>query len=334
MSESAFQEYLKENKVDENTIEVYLASISEYEKFLQKENLTLETVNPNRLVEYTEYLVSKDKELVLTFLRALINYANFTKKFDFIVKAIDIAESFNAMENLYERVAEKHGEKTRDEIFKDLIVPPLGIHPEKKPEFTKIILKRMEEKLGEEKTIDLLSPCLHGRPPDDIEGDKKKLKELGIDDFLKWKHDLSVQRLEKHRDDGTLEFAQYVDDEVVEFIRKDQSILGGIREGNIIYQNKIPYQIKKFLEAQDDNEKRFHICYCPWIRGAIKDGTEDEVSKHFCHCSAGWFKLYWDKIFDKPVKAEPMKTALYGDHICKIAIHVPEDEMKKYVKEN
>ncbi|NHJ06284.1 MAG: hypothetical protein EAX90_15770 [Candidatus Heimdallarchaeota archaeon] len=334
MSESAFQEYLKENKVDENTIEVYLTSISEYEKFLQKENLTLETVNPNRLVEYTEYLVSKDKELVLTFLRALINYANFTKKFDFIVKTIDIAESFNAMENLYERVAEKHGEKTRDEIFKDMTVPPLGIHPEKKPEFTKIIMKRMEEKLGEEKTIDLLSPCLHGRPPDDIEGDKKKLKELGIDGFLKWKHDLAIKRLEKHRDDGTLEFAQYVDDEVVEFIRKDQSILGGIREGNIIYQNKIPYQIKKFLEAQDDNEKRFHICYCPWIRGAIKDGTEDEVSKHFCHCSAGWFKLYWDKIFDKPVKADPIKSALYGDHICKIAIHVPEDEMKKYIKEN
>ena len=332
MSVDAFQDYLKENKFDDDTISNFIGKVRDYQKYLEKEKLTLETVNPEKLVEYTEFLVEEDKTMVLDFLGAMIRYANFTKKFDFIVKAIDIAESFNAMDNLYERVAEWHGEKTRDEIFDGLVIPPLGVHPEKKPEFTKEILKRIEEKLGEEKTIDLLAPCLHGRPPDDIEGDKKKLAELGIDEFLEWKHNLAIQRLEKHRDEGTLEFAQYVDDEVVEFIRKDQSILGGIREGNIIYQNKIPYQIKKFLEAQDDNEKRFHICYCPWIRGAIKNGTEKEVSKHFCHCSAGWFKLYWDKIFDKPVKAEPIKSALYGDHICKIAIHVPEEEMKKYVK--
>lgn len=325
MNESDFKEFLENDKIDESKIKIYLSRIRDYEKFLNKENLTLETVKPKKLVEYTEYLVSVDKESVLDFLSALMSYANYSKKYDFITEALDIAESYMAMETLFSRIAEFHGESIRNEIFKGLIIPPLGVHPEKKPDFTKIILKRVEEKLGEEDTIKLLSPCLHGRPPDDIEGDKKALRELGIDDFLVKKHQELIQRLEKHRDKGTLEFAQYVDDEVIEFVRNNQMLAGGVREGNIIYLCKQPYQTKKFLNAKDDRMKRFYLCYCPWIRGALKNGTEHELSKNFCHCSAGWYKLYWDQIFEQSIKVEPIKTALDGALECKFAVYLPEN---------
>jgi len=325
MKEIEFQEFLKDNKIDESKIEIFLSRIRDYEKFLNKENLTLETVKPKKLIEYTEYLVSVEKESALDFLRALMSYANFSKKYDFITEAIDIAESYMAMDTLFSRIAEFHGESIRNEIFKGLIIPPLGVHPEKKPDFTKIILKRVEEKLGEEETIKLLSPCLHGRPPGDIEGDKKALRELGIDGFLAKKHQELIRRLEEHRDKGTLEFAQYVDDEVIEFVRNNQMLAEGVREGNIIYLCKHPYQIKKFLNAIDDRMKRFYLCYCPWIRGALKNGTEHELSKHFCHCSAGWYKLYWDQIFEQSIKVEPIKTALDGALECKFAVYLPEN---------
>jgi len=322
MNEINFQKYLEDNDIDPDTIKIFLLRLREYESYLKKENLNLESVNPKKLVQYTEYLVSANNDSVLDFLRAILNYANYSKKHEFITETIDIVESYNAMDTLFSRIAEIHGEQIRDEIFRDLDIPPLGFHPEKKPNFTKNIMKRVEDNLGKENTIALISPCLHGRPPDDIDGDKKLLAELGIDRFLLKKHQDLIKRLEKHRDENTLEFAQIVDDEVIEFVKNNPTLVG-VRKENIIYINKIPYQTKKFLTVKDEKMKKFYLCYCPWIRGALKEGTENELLKEFCHCSAGWYKLYWDQIFEQSILVEPIKTALSGDLECKFALHLP-----------
>ncbi len=322
MNERNFQIFLEEKEIDTNVIKNFLSKLRHYENYLKKENLNLDSVNPKKLVEYTEYLVSINKDFVLDFLKAILKYANYSKKYDFITEIIDIVESYNAMDTLFSRVAEIHGEQMRNVIFRDLDIPPLGVHPEKKPNFTNNIKKRLEDNLGKENTIELLSPCLHGRPPDDIEGDKKILAELGIDGFLLKKHQDLIKRLEMHREEGTLEFAQIVDEEVIEFVRNNQ-ILVGIRKGNIIYTSKVPYQTKKFLTAKDEKMRIFYLCYCPWIRGALKEGTDNEILKDFCHCSAGWYKLYWDQIFEQSIIVEPVKTGLNGDLECTFAIHIP-----------
>jgi hypothetical protein len=324
MNEKKYQEFLKEKEVNENTKHLFLTQLKDYETYLLREKTDLDSVNPKKLIDYTEYLIANDKKNVLDFLRAILSYADFSKKYDFISESIDIFESYNAMDNLYARIAEIHGKKIRDEIFSGLPIPPLGAHPEKKPGFTKQILERMEKKLGEKKTIELLSPCLHGRPPDDIEGDKKLLAELGIDIFLKKKHQDLVKRLEKHAVDGTLEFAQKVDKDVINFIKNNQMFGSGVRKGEILYISKIPYQTKRFLTANDEKLKKFYLCYCPWVRGALKDGTDDELSNSFCHCSAGWYKLYWDQIFEKSIDVKPIKSALKGDLECSFTIKIPE----------
>jgi len=324
MDEKNFRIFLEENEIDTNVIKSFLLKLRDYVNYLKKENLTLDSVNPKKLVEYTEHLVSTNKNSVLEFLKAILSYANFSKKYDFITETIDIVESYNAMDTLFSRIAEVHGEQTRDEIFRNLTIPPLGVYPEKKPNFTKNIMKRLEDNLGKENTIKLLSPCLHGRPPDDIEGDKKTIEELGIDGFLLKKHQDLIKRLEKHRDEGTLEFAQLVDDEVIEFVRNNQMLVG-VRKENIIYTSKVPYQTKKFLAAKDEKMKKFYLCYCPWIRGALKEEADNELLKDFCHCSAGWYKLYWDQIFEQSIIVEPIKTGLNGDLECRFAIHLPEN---------
>ncbi|NHK31149.1 MAG: hypothetical protein FK730_07340 [Asgard group archaeon] len=333
MSLEEFKKKLKQNNVQDKQIEAFILEIDKYQKYLEKENLTLETVDPKKLVEYTEYLVSIECETVLNFLIALWNYANFTKKREFITEVIDLLESYNAMDNLYTRIAEIHGEKIRDEIFNGLTIPPIGVHPEKKPEFTKIIMKRTEEKLGEEKIIELLKPCLHGRPPDDIEHDRKLYQEKGIDALLEFKHQQYLESMEKHRDEGTYAFAQPIDDEVLEFVKSIPIISAGKREGNIIYVAKTPYQAKKYLNTDDENLKRFYCCYCPWVRGALKDGTDNEITKNFCQCSGGWFKLYWDQIFEQPIVVEPVATPLTGALECKFAIYLPDDVIIKEKKE-
>jgi len=329
MNERNFQLFLEEKEIDKGTINKFLSKLEDYEIYLKEEDLNLDSVNPKKLVEYTEYLVSTNKDSVLDFLRAILSYANFAKKYDFITETIDIVESYNAMDNLFTRIAEIHGEQMRDNIFRDLNIPPLGVHPEKKPNFTKIIMKRMEDKLGKETTRDLLSPCLHGRPPDDIEADKELLADLGIDDFLLEKHQDLIKRLEKHRDEGTLEFAQIVDDEVITFVRNEQRMGVGVRKGNLLYISKLPYQVKRFLATEDENMKRFYLCYCPWIRGVLKEGTDSESLKDFCHCSAGWYKLYWDQIFEQSITVKPLKTGLYGDLECTFVVHIPKKILSK-----
>ena len=74
--------------------------------------------------------------------------------------------------------------------------------------------------------------------------------------------------------------------------------------------------------------KGFYSCYCPWVRGAIKSGTEKELFSQFCHCSAGYTKKYWDVIFDQPTKVEPIETPLTGGLLCKFAVHIPKEFQK------
>ena len=329
MKEKEFIEYLSKNNVSHEQTTIYVSRLSEFNSFLKDDNSDIDKIPNGKITKFTEYLIENgNKDLVLDFLRALINYANYLKLYDYVIEIIDISESYNAMDNLYQRIAEQYGEKLKDEIFEDIEIPPLGVDPEKKPEFTKVIMKRLEEKIGEEKTIELLKPCLHDRPGS-IEKDREDfLKINDIDKFLEVKKQELIERLQKHQKEGTLEFAQYIDEEVIDFIKNTSTISPGIRKGDKIITAKMPYQTKKHLQAKDKKMKGFFSCYCPWIRGAIKNGTVKELFSHFCYCSAGYTKKYWDVIFDQPTSVEPVETPLTGGLLCTFAVQIPKEFQK------
>ena len=71
--------------------------------------------------------------------------------------------------------------------------------------------------------------------------------------------------------------------------------------------------------------KRYYSCYCAWVRGAIRKGEEKDISANFCNCSAGFFKQYWDIVFDQSVKVEPLETPLTDNLECKFAVHIPKE---------
>jgi len=321
--------YLSENNISQEQASVYLSRLKEFHNFLKKDDKNLDMIPEGEIRNFSEFLVKSGKEdLVLDLLRALINYANFSKKYDYTIEIIDISESYNAMDNLYQKIGEQYGNVLQDEIFENIAIPPLGTDPEKKPEFTKIIMKRLEEKIGKVETIELLKPCLHGRPGS-LDKDREDFLEINdIDEFLKIKKQELIERLQKHQKEGTLEFAQYIDEEVINFIKNTPSISPGIREGDKIITTKMPYQTKKHLQAEDKKMKGFYSCYCPWVRGAVKNGTQKELSSHFCHCSAGYTKKYWDVIFDQPTNVVPVETPLTGGLICTFAVQIPKEFQK------
>jgi hypothetical protein len=330
-----FKQFLLEQKVQETEIPGFLEAITGFIQFLESKNESIMDFTYGKLIDYTDRLVEKDRKgartLIIGF--GLWRYFPFIKKPEYMEELLDIAESSSALDTLFKRVGEWHGETIRDDVFRGIEIPPLGAHPEKKPQVTKEVLKRLEEILGEEKTIDLLRPCLHGGLPADA--DKKvfhKLKDL--DAFLKRNRQKFIKEVEQHRENGTAMFAQVVDDEVVDYVKTIPTMGAGVRENNQIIVTKIPYQIKRFLQAETDPLKRYYWCYCPWVRSAMKDGTETEISRNFCYCSGGFFKLYWDEIFSQSVTVEPVETALWGDSVCKFAIEIPTEIMDKYVKKS
>jgi len=322
----SFIQYLEEKDVQETQKELFIELIEEYNNFLEKKGLTLNSIPRGQILEYTEKLVSINQDKVLNFIRAMFNYANFAKHYDYVIELIDIVEGYNAMDNLYSRIEEKHGEEIRNKIFEDIEIPPLGVDPDKKPKTTAVVMERMEEVLGEEKTIELLAPCLHGRPIEPIKKDREDFLRIGdIDKFLEIKKQEFIERLKKHSEEGTLEYAQYVTEDVIEYVKNSITITPGMREGDKIIVTKIPYQMNSFLNTEDERMKRYFSCYCAWVRGAIKEGKEKEISPNFCNCSAGFFKQYWDIIFDQPVKVEPIETPLTGALECKFAVHIPDE---------
>ncbi len=117
-------------------------------------------------------------------------------------------------------------------------------------------------------------------------------------------------------------------DAVITFMHKDRSYAGlsyyeyPIREGNIIYVTKIPFNPKRYKQSTDEEEKKHHYCHCGLVKGALKS-PEVNVSTTFCYCGAGWYKTLWEGIIDKPVEVEVMNTVLQGANNCKFAIHLP-----------
>ncbi|MDO8056599.1 MAG: hypothetical protein Q6361_07035 [Candidatus Hermodarchaeota archaeon] len=327
LNEAAFRKYLAKNMIGEPEAKSYVKHLKELQGYLKPGDI--DTMAKGTILQYTKHLVAKEKNTVLDVLRALIHYGTFTEKHDYIAEILDVAEAYYAMDTLYQRVEEHCGITVRDAVFKDITIPPLGVDPEPKAEVTKLVMRRLEDSIGEDATIALLAPCLHGREVEPALQDHEDLLRLkDIDAFLALKREEMLERIRHHQQEGTLEFAQYVDADVVAYIEQTPTVSPGIREGTRIINTKIPYQLKQMLTADTDQMKRYHICYCPWVRGAIKNGTEHEISANFCHCSAGFTMKYWEIVFDQPVTVQPIETALTGALHCKFAVDIPKEYQK------
>ncbi|MFX0170216.1 MAG: hypothetical protein ACFE89_12820, partial [Candidatus Hodarchaeota archaeon] len=112
MKEAAFREYLATQGVAETDTEAFIRHLNALQKFVETRDLN--AIPKGTILEYTEHLVSTGSDTVLGVLRALLHYGSFSKNFDYIVEVINIAEAYNAMDNLYQRVGEQFGDAVRD----------------------------------------------------------------------------------------------------------------------------------------------------------------------------------------------------------------------------
>lgn len=328
MNIEGFRQFGKERGLSDEIIEEAVDSIKDFNEFLSESKGDIDTANEENVQRYAQHLINTRKNKRETFF-ALIRYSNFSKNDEMLIALWELLDGSDVLNNLSKELNEVITPEKGKKILMGIDFPPLGTTPDKKPIITKKVIEQLVENLDEKTCHKILVSNLHGIPKENYKRQREKfLKAKNVDEYLKDRHENFIKTLEKNRDEKTLFFTQEVDDEVIEHVKNNPQIEGGLRKGNIIYTEKIPYMTKKFLNETDENMKKYYYCHCSWVREALKTGDVKVPSK-FCDCSAGYYKNQWDVILDQPVEVDTVETIIDGHSRCLFAIHLPDEVVKK-----
>jgi hypothetical protein len=320
MDKDGFRELLSKRKLSEEMIEASITIAERFEKYL-----LFAGGKPDATItwKFCKILIQEGQNTNENLL-ALARYGLFIKNNDIYVAILELLDGAEAQPNLYKKVSEIFGETVRDEVFAGIGVSILGVPPPEKPFDMFPVIDRLIGRVGYEATERLLSACLRDLPDEYFLDEREKyIKSSGIDDYLISKHQSFVRQLQKCQQDGVLFFSQEITDEVVQYVQDQQEIESGVRDGNILYISKIPYNAKQFLTETDPTLKRYYACHCPWAREAIRSGSL-RLDAVFCNCSGGFSKKPWEVIFGQTLQVDLLESALKGDFRCRFAIHLPE----------
>jgi len=327
MDTDGFQKFLEKQKVPEEKISEAISIVERFESFLKSKELGNATSQD--AAAFIRVMLDEGINTYDNFVH-LLRYGYFIENNDLYISFLEPIDGGKVMEVLHQKLGEQVGENLRDDIFKDISMPPLGTPSSEKPKITRAVMERMETKVDAKTCQKVLTEVAHGLPTKfyDSGQREKLLAAKNIDEYLKEKQDAFIAQLEKHRDERTPFFNQEITDEVVQWIRDNPGIGSEKREGDYLIHTKIPFLAKEYLAETDERMKRYYACHCGWAREAIKTG-QNEVSSTFCYCSGGFTVKPWEIAFDQPLEYEMLESALQGDTRCTFKIPIPKEVLEK-----
>jgi hypothetical protein len=326
MNEQIFRDYLSSRNLDQLEIDQQVETLLTLDALLKHKTppLNLEDLNTALVQSFVNELIDLGQNTLENFL-VMLRYAKATGNQDLFKALFEMLDGCEAMENFSIKLGEYVGEELRDIIFEGLALPPLGLSRREKARYTYRVMRRMEEIFEEGVCREVLGECLRDLP-DSLYAQEKadffNSCDGDVDRFLESRHEKFIERLRHHQESGELFFGQEITDEVVEFVKRNPEIGGGIRKGDVIYETRIPFNTKAYLEETDPESKRYHYCHCPWVRESLRSPALS-ISATFCQCSAGFHKRTYEEIYGQKLQAEVLQSILMGDLKCRFAIHLP-----------
>ncbi|WP_371802920.1 DUF6144 family protein [Candidatus Lokiarchaeum ossiferum] len=328
MTLSKYIEYLTQKNISSEKCEAALSLMQDFETYLHSvgadaRNITYDLVQ-NFVAQMIERRINTEQNFVY-----ILYYGYYLNNFEIINAIMEIIDGGEMFPNLSKQLIAKFGQNFHDEIFTDVELPPLGTHPKKKPEIAKILVSRIIDKLGPEKSVQFFKTGLRDKYPQAyVKGHETFKKLQNVDELLKIKHQTLVENLTKCFNENSLFFTQPVTGEVLDFVKSDQSISAGIRKGDTIYMKKIPYMTNKVLEETDQRKRNYYVCHNPMIREAFLE-EDQPIDPIFCNCSGGFMKNYWEAVLDCEVDVELLDSVMMGGKFCEFAIHLPSEIVEK-----
>jgi effector-binding domain-containing protein len=156
------------------------------------------------------------------------------------------------------------------------------------------VIGNLESIADEEEISEVICRCAHIRPEADIETYRKAWdKNHDIDDVIK------------------------AYDEAQDWVEPPR------RNGNVVYVSKIPRDKETWEKAKTLEDKIRAFCFCPIVYEML-----DKTPRSFCYCGGGWARQIFERILNKPVKVELIKTVTKGDNVCAWNLYLPEGVAK------
>jgi hypothetical protein len=324
-----FKKFLQKRKIEDDKIASSIAIVEEFNEYLSEYNRSAENAIYDDVHNFSTYLIESNRNIFDNYV-GLLRFGQFTKNNQLTIASMENIDGSEVMVNFSRRLIDEFGEETRNKIFDDIEVPPMGLHPMKKPKVTKKLIERFLTEVDHEKCANFLANGLRGKYTASYKPAREKfLKAENIDEFLKIKRQDFIDTLTNHLEEGTLFFTQEIDEEVLEYVKNQQGMTeAGIREGNKVLITKIPYMTQQYLNETDEKKKRYYYCHCPWVREALLE-EDQPVDPIFCNCSGGYYKNFWEAVLDQPVQVELLESVIMGDKVCKFAFQLPQEFVEK-----
>lgn len=329
MNEKLFRAFLSSRGFSNENVEKQVSVIQQLEKDLNDyvPVWTFNDLNPSSVLSLVENLI--DRELnssdnmytLLRYAKAIGNKPMFNTVFEML-------DGCEVMDNLFHRLGERVGDELRDTIYEELPLPPLGLSKKEKACYTYRIMQRMEEIFGENFCKDLLSESLRDLIDSNYTDEKTDFYEAcngDIDQYLIFRGKKFLNLLIEYQHRGDVFFGQEINNDVIDFVKSNPEIGGGIRDGDFVYETKLPYNTAAYLEEKDPVLKRYHYCHCPWVKESIRNENM-RISDTFCLCSAGFHKKPFEIIFDQKLNGEVLQSVLKGDPVCRFRISLPNND--------
>ena len=322
--ENEYREFLEHHGMETEKINKYVESVYRAIQYFKDNNLKLVDGSVKDFQEYVAYLM---KEGINSYdeLMAVGRYVYLLDLKEPWIYYAAILGGTSVYPSIRDRLSKIAGSDVCDIIFSQVDVPPLGSDPDKYPKATLQLMKQLNKELPPEVYRRVLAGNHHRIPVEAFFKQKEWLHKLDgdIDAWLKKIHDASVAELEEHYKKDKVWYEQVITQDIIDYVKNNQEILSGIREGEWIYNTKFPYAPQNYLEETDPRMKRFYMCHCPLARAAVLE-DHPKIPMDWCYCSAGYGKLRYDVAFGEETEVEVLESVFNRSDKCRFRIRIPE----------
>ena len=191
MDKDSFCEFLKKQKYPNEQMDSAIGLVERFEGFLAGQNLTLESANSVDAEKFVQVMVDEDLNTRDNFI-TLLRYGYFIGNNDLYISFLEPIDGSEVMKVLHTKLGEAVGDSVRDEVFKDIELPPLGTPQSKKPKITQAVMERMEALVDSKTCEKALTEVAHGLPKEFYDSGQrdKYLAAKNIDEYLERKRNI------------------------------------------------------------------------------------------------------------------------------------------------
>lgn len=317
--EESFRAMLRRRGMDE---ESSVKAVTTCQTFLEGEGIVPGGASVEDLREYLDARLLTGDE-VLPEIPALAAYSAMIGDMESFSYLHALLNTEGVMQAMAERLQELEGDSIRSKVLAGVTIPPAGAPLEMYPPEIARFAKQLQRELPPERCVEVLTGNFHRVPLESFAVKKERFEAaMDLDSFLAGERDILLEELESCLSSGRPWHDIVVSEELLSLVRADDTMGAGRRQGDRIIHTKLPYDAVALAGEQDPVLRRFHVCHCPLVRTALRDGIQ--VPAVFCQCSAGFARLPYEALFGEVSKVEVLETALGGAERCRFAISIPK----------